>query len=275
MAASVWKGALSFGLLTIPIRLYAAAHSQRTELHHLHEKCHTRLKQPLFCPTCNRFVDRKEVVKGYEYEKGQYVVVTAEDIKTITPKSGKTMDILAFVEAIKIDPIYLDSSYLALPGKRSEKAYQVLLKALEDTNRVGIARFTMHQREYTVFIRPRNHGLTIHTMYYQNEIREVDGYGKQPKGMQIKPQEIKLAEQLIETLSEDFQPQQYHDTFQDQLRALVDAKRRGKTIAEHAPPQRARVIDMMDALKKSLHQAEATPKHARAAARREARRLAS
>jgi len=143
MAATVWKGALSFGLLTNPIRWYAAARSQHTELRQLHNKCHTRFKQPLFCQTCKRFVDRNEVVKGYEYEKGQYVVVTEEKIKKITPISAKTMDILAFVEASQIDPIYFDASYLAFPDKESQKANQVLLKALEDTGRVGIARVTI------------------------------------------------------------------------------------------------------------------------------------
>jgi DNA end-binding protein Ku len=128
------EGALSLGLLTIPIRLYAAARSQHTKLHQLHNQSHTRLKQQLFCPTCKRFVDRNEVVKDYEYEKGQYVVVTEEEIKKITPISAKTMDILAFVEASQIDPIYFDASYLALPDKESQKAYQVLLKARSRTS---------------------------------------------------------------------------------------------------------------------------------------------
>ena len=180
LMASTWRGALSFGLLTIPIRLYPAARSQRTYLHQLHDKCHTRLKQPLFCPTCNRIVSRDEVVKGYEYEEGHYVLVDNEDMKKITPKSGKTMEILAFVKQEQIDPIYFDASYFALPDKDADKAYQVLLKALEDTGRVGIAQVTMHQRDYTVFIRPRDHGITVHTMYFQNEIREVSGYGEKP-----------------------------------------------------------------------------------------------
>ena len=236
--ASTWRGALSFGLLTIPIRLYPAARSQRTYLHQLHDKCHTRLKQPLFCPTCNRIVSRDEVVKGYEYEEGHYVLVDNEDMKKITPKSGKTMEILAFVKQEQIDPIYFDASYFALPDKDADKAYQVLLKALEDTGRVGIAQVTMHQRNYTVFIRPRDHGITVHTMYFQNEIREVSGYGEKPKNLNMKPQEIKLAEQLIETLSEDFNPAKYHDTFQERLRALVESKQKGKTLTRAActPP---------------------------------------
>jgi DNA end-binding protein Ku len=255
MASSTWKGVLSFGLVTIPIRLYPAGRRERTYLHQLHRKCHTRLKQPLFCPTCNRIVDRDEVIKGYEYEEGKYVLVDKEDLKNITPKSGKTMEILAFVKEDQIDPIYFDSSYVALPDKDAAKPYQVLLRALEDTRRVGIARVTMHEREYTVFIRPRDNGITVHTMYFQNEIREVPGYGEKPKDLQLKPQEIKLAEQLIETLSEDFKPQQYHDTFQDQLRELVQAKQNGKTLTEKSAPSKTKVIDMMDALKKSLREA--------------------
>jgi DNA end-binding protein Ku len=269
-----------FGLLSIPIRLYPAARSQRTYLHQLHNKCHTRLKRALFCPTCNRIVGRDEVVKGYEYEQGQYVLVDDEDLKKITRKSGKTMEILAFVKREKIDPIYLDASYFTLPDKDAGKAYQVLLKALEDTGRVGIAQVNMHQRDYTVFIRPRNHGITVHTMYFQNEIREVPGYGEKPSNLHLKPEEIKLAEQLIETLSEDFNPAKYHDTFQERLRALVEAKQKGKTVTERPVPRQAQVIDMMEALKNSLRETARAGKRRRvsaehAAASRNGKRLAS
>ena len=179
MATTVWKGSITFGLVSIPIRLYAAARSGRIALHQLHDKCHTRLKQPLFCPTCNRFVERGEVVKGYEYEKGQYVLIEPEEVKKITPASGQTMDILAFVDEAQVDPLYFDSSYLAVPEAQGAKAYRLLIKALEETNRMGVAKVTMHQREYTVFLRPRKHGLTLHTMYYTNEIATVPEYGKQ------------------------------------------------------------------------------------------------
>ncbi|HEY6466569.1 MAG TPA: Ku protein [Candidatus Acidoferrales bacterium] len=260
MAASIWKGALTFGLLSIPIRLYAAARSERTHLHQLHAKCHTRLRQPLYCPTCNRIVKRDEVVKGFEYEKGHYVIVDKEDLKKIAPDSGRSMDILAFVKGEEIDPIFFDSSYLALPDKDADKPYQLLLKALEGTQRVGIAKFTMHQRDYTVFVRPRDGGITIHTMYFVNEIRQVPGYGAKPKNLQLRPQEVKLAEQLIESLSEDFNPGQYHDTYQDQLRALVEAKQKGKDVAEKPVPKHAKIIDMMEALKRSVQEAERGPR---------------
>jgi DNA end-binding protein Ku len=252
MATATWRGSITFGLLSVPIRLYTAARSERMNLHQLHKVCNTRLKQPLYCPHCDRQVERSEVVKGYEYEPGQYVLVTEEEIKKITPRSGKTMEILAFVKQEQIDPIYFDSSYLVMPERDSEKAYALLQKTMEDTNRVGIATVTMHQREYTVFIRPRNHGLTLHTMYFANEIRKVAGYGESARNIKLKPQEIKLAEQLVETLSEDFHPQKYHDTFQQRLRELIEAKMKGKTITVEKEPARAPVIDMMEALKRSL-----------------------
>jgi DNA end-binding protein Ku len=260
MASSVWKGTLSFGLLAIPVKLYSAARSQRMNLHQLHKVCHTRLKQPLYCPQCNRQVERSEVVRGYEYEKGQYVIVNEEDIKKITPRSSTVMEIVAFVKQEQIDPIYFDASYFMLPDKDSEKPYALLLKTLEDNNRVGIATVTMHQREYTVFIRPRKNGLTIHTMYYANEIREVAGYGRAEKDVKLKPAEVKLAEQLVESLSQDFKPEQFHDKFQENLKALIEAKQKGKTIVAEHKPGPARVIDMMEALKKSLANAETQQK---------------
>jgi DNA end-binding protein Ku len=147
-----------------------------------------------------------------------------------------------------------------LPDKESEKPYALLLRTLEDSERVGIATVTMHQREYTVFIRPRKNGLTIHTMYYPNEIREVAGYGKAEKDVKLKPVEIKLAEQLVDSLSQDFKPEQFHDKFQENLRALIEAKQKGKSVVTEEAPRPARVIDIMEALKKSLANAGAQQK---------------
>jgi DNA end-binding protein Ku len=278
MAASVWTGAISFGLLSVPIRLYPAARPERIRLHQLHKECHTRLRQPLYCPKHRRLVERSEVVKGYEYAKGEYIVIEDRELKKIAPPSSKTMEIQAFVKDSEIDPIFFESSYLALPEKDNPKPYVLLVKALEESDRVGIAKMTMHLREYTVFIRPRSHGLTIHTMYFVNEIRSVEGYGKVAQDVKLRPQEIKLAEQLVESLSGDFKPQQYHDTYQQNLKALIDAKREGKTVVEEALPKRAPVIDMMEALKRSLQASEAgkkkKPVRARPAAREGRRRLA-
>jgi DNA end-binding protein Ku len=274
MATTVWKGTISFGLVSIPIRLFAAARTKRTYLHQIHKECNTRLKQPLFCPTCNRTVDRSEVIKGYEYETGQYVLINGDEIRKITPPSGKIMEIIAFVDRDAVDPIYFDSSFLALPDAHSEKPYRLLIKALADTKKMGVAKVTMHQREYTAFLRVRNNGLTLHTMYYQNEIANVEGYG-QLHDVKLRPEEVKLAEQLVENLSAQFKPESYHDEFQERLSALIEAKLKGKTIAPTPAKGRAPVIDIMEALKKSLAGSAAAPQKVTPEPARRQRRKAS
>src|ERR1700719_1085053 len=271
MASSVWKGMISFGLVSIPIRMYAAARSKRTYLHQVHSKCNTRLKQPLFCPTCDRIVDRSEVIKGYEYETGQYVLIEGEEIKKITPPSGGTMEILTFVNRDDVDPIYFESSFMALPEAHAEKPYRLLLKALEDTKKMGVAKVTMHQREYTIFILARNNGLTLHTMYYQNEIAAVEGYGKN-YDVKLKPEEVKLADQLVESLSAPFKPEAYKDEFQERLNQLIEAKLKGKTITAAPKTTKAPVIDMMQALKKSLEGRGAKPQKTAAHGERQRRK---
>ncbi len=278
MAASTWRGFISFGLISIPVRLYPAARGSRIALHQLHSVCKTRLRQPLFCPTCDRIVDRSEVVKGYEYEKGQYTLINQEDIKQITPESARAMDILAFVKGAEIDPIYFDSSFFLVPEPEGRKAYELLVKTMEDMQRYGIAKLTMHQREHTVFLRPYEHGIALHTMYFANEIREAPGYGKN-ESVKLTPQEIKLAEQLVETLSEEFDLKKYHDEFETRLQALIEAKQKGRQISPAPHPTRAPVIDMMAALKKSLEKTRASRKRSApsktAHAARGARRVAS
>jgi DNA end-binding protein Ku len=251
MASSVWKGSIVISLISIPVKLYAAARSERTYLHQIHKECHTRVRQPLFCPTCNRFVDRGEIVKGYEFDEGQYLLVEEKEIKKIAAASSKNLEIVAFTKLKEIDPIFFDASYFCIAEESGKKAYQLLTKALEDTQTVGIGTLTMHQRDYTVFLRPYQHGLVLHTMYFANEIRQLPEYGV-VEAFNLKPQEIKLTEQLIGTLTEPFKPQQYHNQFQERLKKLIEAKRQGKSIEIGSEPRRAPVIDMMTALKKSL-----------------------
>ncbi len=274
MAAPAWKGTISFGLVSIPIRLFTAARSKRTYLHQIHRDCHTRLKQPLYCPTCNRIVDRSEVIKGYEYETGQYVLIDNDEIKKITPASGKTMEIIAFLDRDAVDPIYFDSSFLALPDAHAEKSYRLLVKAIEDTKKMGVAKVTMHQREYTVFIRARDNGLTLHTMYYQNEIASVEGYGRN-YDVKLKPEEVKLADQLVKNLAAPFKPEEYRDEFQERLNELIEAKLKGKTITAAPEKGRAPVIDMMQALKKSLERRNQPSEKFGAAPTRRQRKKAS
>jgi DNA end-binding protein Ku len=185
--------------------------------------------------------------------------VEDEEVKKIAPPSAQTMEILEFVNLTDVDPLYYETSYLAVPEEPGRKPYQLLMKTMEETQRAAIAKVAMHQREYTVIVRPRANGLTLHTMYYANEIRQVAEYG-QTDGIQVKPEEIKLAKQLVETLVADFEPQKYHDEYQERLKALLDAKLKGQEVTTAPQPQLAPVIDMMEALKKSLAAREAVPK---------------
>ena len=252
MASSVWKGYLSFGLLSIPIRLFTAARGERISLNQLHEVCHTRIKMPLFCPTCDRKVERSEIIKGYEYEKDQYVLFSDDDLDKIEPDSARAMEILEFVKVDEIDPLYYDASYYLTPEDEGKKAYSLLLKAMEDSGYAAIAKVTMHQREHIVVVRPRANGMTLHTMYYTNEVREVAEYGQTDASAEPKPAEKKLAEQLIESLAAKFEPEKYKDQYQESMRAMIESKQQGQEIAAVQHPKLAPVIDLMEALKKSI-----------------------
>jgi DNA end-binding protein Ku len=251
MPASVWKGSIVLSFVAVPVKLFAAARSERTYLHQLHTICHSRLRQPLYCPTCERFVKRDEIIKGYEVDEGQYVLVEGEEIKKLAAKSSRVLEVLAFTRLNQIDPIFFDASYFCVPEESGKKPYQLLVKALEDTQSIGLGRLTMHQRDYTIFLRAYRHGLLLHTMYFANEIRRVPEFGAL-EAVNLKPQEVKLTEQLIATMMQPFKPAQYHGEFQDRLRKLVEAKRRGQTVEVEEAARRAPVVDMMEALKKSL-----------------------
>lgn len=249
--AATWKGTLSFGLVSIPIQLSPAARTERISFNQLHKVCHTRLKQPLFCPTCNRQVERSEIEKGYEYEKDQYLLFTEEELDRIEPESARMMEILEFCKLDEIDPLYYDASYYVTPETPGAKAYKLLHETMQRTGYAGIAKVTMHNREYIVIVRPRKNGLTLHTMFYSNEIRAAsETEGK----FEIKEQERSLATQLVESLAAPFQPEKYHDTYQDALRTLIDAKAKGQDVVAVPAPAQAAPIDLMAALKESLSQ---------------------
>jgi DNA end-binding protein Ku len=250
MATTVWKGHLTFGLISIPVRMYAAARGERISFNQLHKECHSRLKQPLFCPVCNRNVERAEIVKGYEYEKDQYVLFNEEELDKVEPPSARVMEILEFVKLGEIDPIYFDASYYVAPEDAGVKAYQLLMKAMEESGYAAIAKLTMHQREHIVIIRPSARGMMLHTMFYSSEIRASESAPTDK--IELKDQERKLAQQLIESLATPFDPQKYHDEYQESVRAMIAAKQQGQEVTEAAQPHMAPVVDLMEALKKSL-----------------------
>lgn len=261
MASTIWKGYITFGMISIPVRLFAAARTERISFHQIHEPCETRIKQQLFCPTCDRTVERSELVKGYEVEKGVNLAIDEEDIKKIAPQSQQTMEIMEFTKLDEIDPLYFDASYYVTPEEPGRRAYQLLLETMERTGYAAIAKLAMHQREYTVVIRPRAEGLTLHSIFYANEVREIPEYG-QTKGTEVKPQEIQLAEQLVKSLAAPFDPEKYEDAYQKKLADMIEAKREGKPVTAIKTPRLAPVIDLMAALQKSLNkgvQAEKKP----------------
>jgi DNA end-binding protein Ku len=259
MAASVWSGYLTFGLISMPVRLYSGARSSSISFHLLHRDDLQRVKQQLYCPADNRVIERSDTVKGYEYRKDEYVVVEPEEIKKIEPKTAKTMEILEFVKAGDVDPVYFESSYYMLPEEAGRRPYALLTKALEESEYVAIAKLTMHNREYTVFLRPHEGGMMLHTMYYAEEVRAVEGFGA--PDVELKEAEVKVAHQLIEALAADWEPEKFHDSFQDNLKQLIQTKLEGGKIAEVEKPKKlAPVVDLMSALKESLAKMEGKKK---------------
>jgi len=261
MASSVWSGYLTFGLISMPVRLFSGARSSGISFNMLHRDDLQRVKQQYYCPAENRVVDRSEIVKGYEYRKDEYVVIDPEEIKKIEPKTAKTMEILEFVKASEVDPVYFESSYYMLPEEAGRRPYALLTKAMEESDYVAIAKLTMHNREYTVFLRPHEGGMMLHTMYYAEEVRKVEGFGA--PDVELKDAEVKVAHQLIEALATEWDPEKFHDTFQDNLKNLIQTKLEGGQIAEVEQPKKlAPVIDLMAALKQSLAEMEGKKKPA-------------
>jgi DNA end-binding protein Ku len=229
----------------------------------LHRDDLQRVKQQYICPADNRVVERSEIVKGYEFRKDEYIVIEPDEIKKIEPKTAKTMEILEFVKSSDVDPVFFESSYYMIPDEAGRRPYALLTKALEESEYVAIAKLTMHNREYTVFLRPHEGGMMLHSMYYAEEVRKVEGFGA--PDVELKDAEVKVAHQLIEALAADWDPEKYHDTFQDNLKKLIETKLEGGEIAEVEKPKKlAPVIDLMAALKQSLADMEGRKKPAAA-----------
>ena len=245
----------------MPVRLFSGARSSGISFNMLHRDDHQRVKQQYYCPADNRVVSRDEIVKGYEYRKDEYVIIEPDEIKKIEPQTAKTMEILEFVKSGDVDPVYFESSYYMLPEEAGRRPYALLTQALEESEYVAIAKLTMHNREYTVFLRPHEGGMMLHTMYYAEEVRKVEGFGA--PDVELKDAEVKVAHQLIEALAADWDPEKYTDSFQDNLKKLIQTKLEGGKIAEVEKPKKlAPVVDLMAALKQSLAEMEGRKKPA-------------
>jgi DNA end-binding protein Ku len=250
MAASVWKGHLIFGMVSFPIRLFSAARSETISFNLLHKDDHSRIRQVTYCQLEDKPISRAETVKGYEYEKDHYVVIDDEDIRKVAPRTAKVMEILEFVKADQVDPVYLESSYYVAPDEGGEKAYALLFTALKDSGYYGVAKVAMHNREHIIVLRPGAKGILSHTMYYQDEIRQVEEFRTDTS--LVKEKELAMAKMLISSLEENFEPQKYHDSYRDNLQKMIEDKIEGRNVVETPSEHFAPVIDIMEALKKSL-----------------------
>src|SRR5271156_6500213 len=252
MASTVWKGYISFGLVSVPVRLFAAAREEHVSFNQIHEPCGSRIKQQTFCPVCERVVERNELVKGYQVDRDAYVLVSGDELKTLEADSSEAMEIAQFVSLDEVDPIYYEASYYSAPEDPGKRAYGLLLQAMEKLNVAAIAKVTLHQREQIVLMRPYHQGIVLHTLYFPAEVREIAEYGK-TETMNLQKPEVALAEQFITQLTAKFEPEQYKDEYQQRVLDLVEPKRAGQVVAGQPPkPKLAPVIDLMEALKKSI-----------------------
>ena len=249
----IGSGTISFGLVSIPVKLYPAASSQSVSFNLLHAKCGNRIRQQRFCPVCNEVVERESLVRGYEFAKDQYVRISEEELEALEGEASQAIEISEFVPLAEVDPVYFEKSYYLGPDKGGEKPYRLLAEAMTQAGKVALAKFVLRGRENLVLVRSAQDGLMLHTMYFADEVRNFDEISK-GESAKITGPETSLAIRLIEELSnEQFNPEQYADEYRQRVMELINTKAEGKEITIAEPQvQRAQVIDLMEALKESL-----------------------
>ena len=270
-ARSFASGTISFGLVTIPVKLYSTGESSvGIQLNMLHKKCGSRLKQQYICPTDNEVVGREDMVKGYEYAKGQYVLFTEEELKALTPEATNAIEINEFVPLDQVDPIYFEKSTYLGPDRGGDRPYRLLSEAMRQTGRAALARYRSRGKDYLVLMRPFEDGLILQQLRYADEIRAFSEIPVAPA--EVKEPELRLAMQLIEQIASDkFQPDQYEDTVRQSTRDLIEKKVQGQEItAQPAEAPKAQIIDLMEALKASLASKAANAPKPKSAKRGEA-----
>lgn len=247
---AMWSGAISFGMVNIPVKLFSATSAKDVSFNLIHATCGTRVQQKRWCPTDEVEVPWEEIVRGYEYAKGQYVTLTDEDFEQLPLPSKHTIDITAFVKSSEIDPVYYERSYYLEPDAKNEKAYALLLRALEEKSLTGIATITMRKKEQLCSIRSQEGTLMLETLYYPDEVqleRDVD-----LSKVKIDNRELDMAFALIDLLKKPFDPAEYKDHYREALAEVIDAKLEGKEVVTSPPPRDTKVIDLADALARSV-----------------------
>lgn len=271
-----WSGMISFGLVNIPVGLYPATEDKDLSFHLLHKDDLGKIKNQRICTVCNKVVSYSDLVKGFEYEKGDYVVMTDEDFKSAAVPSTDSIAIQDFVAPNDINPIFYETPYYVKPDKKSATAYSLLYKALKETRKVGIAKVAFRTKERLAALVAGEDALVLYTMHFADEVRQAEAV---PAGGEVGERELKMAEMLIETMSGKFEPDKYHDTYTEALKAAIESKHSGREVkaAEHRT-QPTNIIDLMEILKASIEKSEkekepgGEPAPARTAASKPARK---
>ena len=254
---TMWKGSISFGLVNIPIKMFASTEDRDIHFKYIHKKCKTPVKNERVCPTCNEKIRPEDIVRGYEYEPGHFVIINDEDIEAVRPPSSKTIEILDFVNLKEIDPIYFEKSYYLSPQENGGfKAYNLLRQAMNDTGRIAIARITIRDKQSLAVLRVLNNILVLETIFFPDEVRSVKQVPGIPENTGADEKELQMAKQLIESLTAEFEPEKYRDDYREALLTMIHNKIEGKeTVAAPDAPQ-SNVIDLMAALQASLKKSE-------------------
>lgn len=253
---TLWKGAVSFGLVNIPIKMYVATENKDLKFNYLHEECMSPIKYRKFCPHCEREITPEEIVRGYEYQKGNYVIVKEEDLARIPLESTKTIDILDFVQLEQVDPIYFDKTYYLEPSAGGEKAYTLIIEAMKRTNKVAIAKVIIRSKQSLAALRVKDKTLIMETIFYPDEIRSPDSLSSGVDVGKLHDNELKMAVNLIENLSVDFDPGKYEDEYRKALWEMIEGKIVGREVSQVQAPEATNVVDLMEALRASVELAQ-------------------
>lgn len=249
----MWKGSISFGLVNIPIKLHAATESKDVKFRSLHKKCHTPIKYEKVCPNCEEEVANEDIVKGYEYTKGKFVIIENEELKSLEKQlDDKAVEIIDFVKINDIDPIYFNKSYYLSPNDGGTKAYSLLRKALEETGKVGIAKIMIRSKEQLACIRVYENTLVMETIHYPDEVRNVSDVPNVPTNEQITEKELETAILLIDQLTSVFNPKNYHDEYREKVLQLIESKRDEEVVVQGKQEKPDNVLDLMTALQASI-----------------------
>jgi DNA end-binding protein Ku len=248
-----WRGFLKVSLVNIPVKVFPATESAATiSFNQLHAECQTRIQQKRWCPHCEREVPNTELVKGYEFEKGRYVIVTEDDLQKVRVESTRVINLAQFTDDTAIDPIYVDRAYYLAPdGPMAAEAFAVMREGM--AGKAGIGKVALYGREYLVAIRPQKKGLVMYTMHHDAEIRSIDQIEELSSvPAKVKPEEMKLAKQVIATFDSDLDLKEYKDEYREGLRHIIDAKIAGEEVVAPEVQEPPKVVDLMEALRRSL-----------------------